>query len=117
MNFCFKKIQRDNEAISVPYMSTRQCFVYIMTNKINNVLYTGVTNNLQKRVWQHQKHLLPGFSSKYNIKKLVYYEIYNDIKNAIAREKQIKAGSKQRKVDLIKKVNPEYKDLSEEWFD
>ena len=82
-----------------------------MTNKGNNVFYTGVTNNLLKRVFEHKEKLAEGFTKKYNINKLVYYEIFEDIRNAIEREKQIKGGSRQDKVNLIKKTNPEFKDL------
>lgn len=88
-------------------------FVYIMTNKFNTVLYTGVTNNLIKRAWQHKEGSGSGFTSKYRANKLVYYEMYNDIKLALAREQQIKGGSRQKKLDLINKFNPEWKDLYE----
>ena len=89
----------------------RQYYVYIMTNKTNNVLYTGMTNDLVRRVWEHKEKLIKGFTSRYNITKLVYYEIFATAYDAIAREKQIKAGSRQKKLDLINKVNPEWKDL------
>jgi len=89
-------------------------FVYIMTNKYNNVLYTGVTNNLERRSSEHKLKLLPGFTSKYNVSKLVYYEMFEDINAAIAREKQIKAGSRQKKLDLVNSINPEWKDLLQE---
>lgn len=86
-------------------------YVYIATNKINTVLYTGVTNNLIKRIYQHKNKLVKGFSSRYNINKLVYYEVFDDIQNAIEREKQIKAGSRAKKIELIIKINPTYQDL------
>lgn len=82
-----------------------------MTNKINTVLYVGVTDDLVKRVYQHKNHLASGFTSKYNINKLVYYEIYEDINEAIKREKQIKGGSREKKLKLIKSKNPEFNDL------
>ena len=82
-----------------------------MTNKNNTVLYTGVTNNLQKRVYEHKEKLVEGFTKKYNVVKLVYYEIFYDPENAIAREKQIKAGARQKKLDLINSMNQEWKDL------
>ncbi len=85
--------------------------VYIMTNKWNNVLYTGVTNNIGKRVYQHKKKLIEGFTKKYNISKLVYTEEYSEITDAIRREKQIKAGSRKKKLDLIRKDNPEFKEI------
>ena len=82
-----------------------------MTNYSNSVIYVGVTNNLVRRVFEHKNKLVKGFSSKYNVSKLVYHESCSDILVAIAREKQIKAGSRQKKIDLIKKQNPEFKDL------
>ncbi|KKR18248.1 MAG: hypothetical protein UU65_C0003G0254 [candidate division CPR2 bacterium GW2011_GWC1_41_48] len=82
-----------------------------MTNKANMVLYIGVTNNLQKRLWEHKEKLVEGFTKKYNVNELVYYEIFDNIENAILREKQIKAGSRQKKMELIDRFNPEWKDL------
>lgn len=90
--------------------------IYIMTNKGNAVLYTGVTSNLFKRVSDHKNKLIAGFTSKYNVTKLVYYEEYETMPEAIAREKQIKGGSRQKKIDLINSKNPEWKDLYEEFF-
>ena len=84
-----------------------------MTNKANTVLYTGVTNNLKRRVYQHKEKLNEGFTSKYNINKLVYYERFTSVEEAIAREKQIKAGSRKKKMELIEKENIEWKDLYE----
>jgi putative endonuclease len=92
----------------------RRFYIYIMTNKGNNVLYTGVTNDLKRRVYEHKEKLVEGFTKKYNITKLVYYEIYNDIENAILREKQIKGGSRQKKVKLINSMNKDWQDLYEE---
>ena len=85
-----------------------------MTNKMNTVLYTGITGNLIKRAYEHKQKLVQGFTKKYNINKLVYYEIFDDPENAIAREKQIKAGSRKRKIALIESKNPEWKDLYDE---
>lgn len=82
-----------------------------MTNKNNAVLYIGVTNNLIRRVFEHKEKQNAGFTKKYNINKLVYYEIFNESLNSIEREKQIKAGSRKKKVDLINSNNPECKDL------
>lgn len=87
--------------------------VYIMTNKHNNVLYTGVTGNLKARTISHKEKLLKGFTSRYNVEKLVYFEWCDEPLVAIAREKQIKAGSRKKKVELIEKMNPEWKDLYE----
>jgi len=86
-------------------------FVYIATNKINTVLYTGVTNNLVKRMYTHKHKFVSSFTAKYNINKLVYYEVFNNINDAIKREKQIKAGSRNKKLELIKKLDLNFEDL------
>jgi putative endonuclease len=85
--------------------------VYIMANKYNTVLYTGITNNLKRRIYEHKEKLVAGFTNKYNITKLVYYEVFDDPENAISREKQIKAGSRQKKIQLITSMNREWRDL------
>lgn len=90
-----------------------QYYVYILTNFTNSVLYTGVTNNLIKRVYEHKSKLTPGFTSTYNVSKLVYYEVGQDINEAIKREKQLKGGSRKKKIDLINSMNPDWKDLYE----
>ena len=82
-----------------------------MINKCDTVIYTGVTGDLRKRVYEHREGLAEGFTKKYNVKKLVYYEIADDIESAIAREKQIKDGSRKKKTALIKSTNPTFKDL------
>jgi putative endonuclease len=92
----------------------REYCVYIMTNAHNTVLYTGVTNNLARRVYEHKNGLGGIFTKKYNIVKLVYYEVTDDVNSAIAREKQIKGGSRKKKIDLIKSMNSEWKDLFDE---
>jgi putative endonuclease len=89
-------------------------YVYIMTNK-SGTLYTGVTNNLTRRVGQHKQKLVPDFASRYNITKLVYYEEFSDVHLALAREKQIKGWLRARKIALIESVNLEWRDLSEDW--
>jgi len=94
-------------------MRTKQFYVYIMTNKGNTVLYTGVTNNLIKRVYEHKKKLIEGFTKKYNVVKLVYYEVFSNSFSAIQREKQIKAGSRKKKEELINSINNEWQDLYE----
>ena len=86
-------------------------YVYLLTNNANTVIYTGVTSNLQKRIYEHKEKLVEGFTKKYNIIKLVYFEKFDDIVNAIEREKQIKGGSRRDKINLIKNTNPELKDL------
>lgn len=87
-----------------------------MTNCSNRVLYTGITNNLIRRVFEHKNHLISGFTKKYNVTKLVYYESASDVKSAISREKQIKGGSRQKKIELINKTNPSFNDLYEKLF-
>ncbi|MDD5009216.1 MAG: GIY-YIG nuclease family protein [Syntrophorhabdaceae bacterium] len=89
----------------------KQYYVYIMTNQYNKVLYTGVTSDLKKRVFQHKEKLIDGFSKRYNIVKLVYYEVYDDPENAILREKQLKSGTRHKKVDLINTLNMKWTDL------
>jgi putative endonuclease len=89
-------------------------YVYILTNQRNNVLYTGVTNDLVRRVYEHREKVVPGFTKKYNVNKLVYYEMTESIESAIMREKQIKGGSRQKKLDLINGMNPQWKDLYED---
>lgn len=85
--------------------------VYIMTNIHNTVLYVGITSNLPKRIYEHKNKVVKGFTEKYNINKLVYYEIYNDVNMAIAREKQLKSWNKSWKERLIEKTNKEWNDL------
>ena len=87
-----------------------------MTNAHNTVLYTGVTNNLQRRILEHKTGKGGAFTRRYNVNKLVYYEVGNDVNIVIAREKQIKGGSRQKKIDLINSVNPEWKNLFEELY-
>ncbi len=94
-------------------MEERAYWVYLMTNPTNQVLYTGVTGNLARRVWDHKQKLVEGFTKKYNVTKLVLAEPYEDIRDAIEREKQIKAGSRKRKIDLVETENPEWRDLND----
>ena len=91
-------------------MSKQYC-VYIMTNVRDTTLYTGVTGDLKKRVWEHKEKLVEGFTKRYNITKLVYYETCDDVQSAILREKQIKAGSRRKKIELINSVNAGWRDL------
>ncbi|OGN89292.1 MAG: excinuclease ABC subunit C [Chloroflexi bacterium RBG_13_48_10] len=92
-------------------MREKQYYIYIMTNTYNSVLYTGVTNDLMKRVLEHKSGEGSKFTGKYKIHKLVYYEIGDDINSAIFREKQIKSGSRQKKIDLINSINLNWDDL------
>jgi putative endonuclease len=89
----------------------RQYYVYILTNSRHTVLYTGVTNDLARRGFEHREKQTKGFTSRYNVEELVYYEAFNDVTAAIAREKQIKAGSRAKKIALIKGMNPDWRDL------
>jgi putative endonuclease len=86
-------------------------FIYILTNNNNKVLYTGMTNSLMRRVWEHKAKLISGFSRKYNIDKLVYFESFDNPSDAIKREKQIKAGPRKKKLELINNFNPRWEDL------
>ena len=92
----------------------KQFYVYIMTNK-SKTLYVGVTNNLQRRVYEHKNKMIKSFTSKYNISKVVYFKVFNDIESAKKREKQIKGWLRKKKIELIESMNPDWKDLSEEW--
>lgn len=91
----------------------KQYWVYLMTNPGNRVIYTGVTSNLIQRVFQHKNKMVEGFTAKYNVIKLVYFEAFDDVNEAIKREKQLKAGSRKRKPDLILANNPLWEDLYE----
>jgi putative endonuclease len=86
-------------------------YIYILTNKNNSVLYVGVTNDIVRRIWEHKSKLIGGFTKKYNVDKLVYYEKFDDPNSAIAIEKQLKAGSRKNKLDLINSFNKDWKDL------
>lgn len=88
-------------------------YAYILANKTNTVLYTGVTNDLKKRVYQHREKLVEGFAKKFNVYGLIFYEQTENVESAIQREKQIKSWSRLRKVELISKFNPEWEDLYE----
>ena len=91
-------------------------FVYILTNSTNRVLYTGVTNDLERRLYEHRQGVVQGFASKYQCRKLVYFETTEDIRSAIMREKQIKKGSRAKKIRLIESINPDWLDLSQHDF-
>jgi putative endonuclease len=91
-------------------------YVYIMASK-TGTLYTGLTSNIKKRVWEHKNHVVPGFSDKYKTERLLYYETIGDSLSAIGREKQIKNWRREKKVKLIEIINPQWADLSCEWYD
>jgi len=91
----------------------KQYYVYILTNE-SKTLYTGVTNNLERRIYEHKHKLIEGFTKKYNFTKLIYYEMVEDVRSAITREKQIKGWLRSKKIRLIESMNPQWKDLSTE---
>ena len=97
-------------------MSSREYCVYIMSNAHNTVIYTGITNDRQRRVLEHKSGTGSSFTTKYNLTILVYFESGDDVGAAIARETQIKAGPRKKKIDLIESINPEWMDLFEEYF-
>jgi len=86
-------------------------YVYIMSNKRDGTLYTGVTSNLSRRIWEHREGVIDGFSKRYGLKRLVYYEPYDDIRNALQREKNMKHSPRARKLNLIHEMNPDWEDL------
>ena len=97
------------------YIQMREYYVYILTNH-SRTLYTGVTNNLEQRVLQHKKKLIEGFTSNYNIDRLVWFETFAEIDQAIECEKKIKGWRREKKLTLIRQLNPEWEDLAEDWF-
>jgi len=92
----------------------KQFYVYILASKRNGTLYTGITSDLVQRVWQHKNNIIEGFSQKYNVKILVFYEVHDNSESAIVREKQIKKWRRAWKLQLIEKMNPQWRDLYEE---
>ena len=94
-------------------MKSKRGYVYILTNKVNSVLYVGVTSNLVKRIWEHKNEVVEGFSKKYKLHKLVYYDVIESVETAIQREKYLKGKSRKYKEDLINEFNPDWIDLYE----
>jgi putative endonuclease len=92
-----------------------QYYVYILTNW-SRMLYTGVTNNLERRIYEHKQKLVPGYTRRYNLRILVYYEVTSDVRAAIAREKQIKAWTRAKRLALVESMNPSWQDLSADWY-
>jgi putative endonuclease len=86
-------------------------YVYIVTNKTNRVVYTGITNDLKRRLYEHKTKIIEGFTKKYKVTKLVYFEIFDDVRYAIMQEKQIKGGSRNKKIELINSLNDKWNDL------
>jgi len=93
----------------------RQYYVYIL-GSFSGTLYIGITGNLRHRIWQHNQHAIEGFTARYDVTRLLYFETYNEVLNAIAREKQLKGWSRAKKIALIEKLNPKWVDLSREWY-
>ena len=110
-NTFFRHCERSEAISTILAMQNKQYYIYIATNRINTVLYVGVTNNLIRRIFEHKEKLVPGFTEKYNINKLVYFEVFNNSLEAITREKQLKSGSRIKKINLIKTTNPNFEDL------
>ena len=110
------RAERSNpvEKMKKQLMKRYQYYVYILSNKRNTVLYTGVSNNLIRRLWEHKNSTGSSFTKRYNVDKLVYFENFSSIDDAIAREKQIKAGSRKKKIILIESMNPQWKDLGDQ---
>ncbi len=98
------------------FKTNYQYYVYIITNRRDGVLYIGVTNNLERRISEHKQGLNKGFSKRYNLDKLIYFETYQYINDAIKREKNMKKWKREWKIDLIKNDNPKWEDLSKDWF-
>ena len=98
-------------------MGSKQYCVYILASANNRVLYIGVTSDLRRRMYEHRLGLRPGFTKRYRVTKLVHFEVFRDSYNAISREKQLKAGSRQRKIELIEGLNPAWRDLAEDLFE
>jgi putative endonuclease len=98
-------------------MGHRQYWVYLLTNRRKTVLYIGVTNSLERRIWEHKNKAVPGFTKRYNCDQLVHIEEYDEIDQAIAREKEIKGWLRARKNELIGRQNPEWNDLAAHWYD
>jgi putative endonuclease len=96
-------------------MRSHTYYVYLLTNWNNKVMYVGMTNDLKRRMSEHKSKAAPGFTSRYNVNKLVYYEVMTDVRDAIAREKEIKKWRREKKNRLVESMNPEWKDLSGEW--
>jgi putative endonuclease len=97
-------------------MGYKQYWLYMLTNRWHNVLYTGMTNSLEKRIWQHKHKTVPGFTKKYNCDRLVYFEEYDEVEQLIAREAQVKGWTRAKKDELVNRVNPSWADLAADWY-
>ncbi|NAS29643.1 GIY-YIG nuclease family protein [Flavobacteriaceae bacterium R38] len=99
------------------FKNVHQYYVYIISNKMNGTLYIGMTNDLERRMFEHKNKLVSGFSKTYNLNKLIYFEIYNHVEDAILREKRLKKWKRQWKINLIIEKNPKWNDLAIDWFE
>ena len=99
-----------------PAMESKTFYVYILAS-LSGTLYIGITSDLRKRIWQHKEHVFRGFSARYNVSRLLYYETFGVAQEAIEREKQLKGWRREKKIALIRKENPKWLDLSGDWFD
>ena len=97
--------------------NVHQYYIYILTNHKNGTLYIGMSNDLERRVFEHKNKLIEGFTKKYGLNRLVYFEIYQYVNDAILREKRMKKWKRQWKIELIEEENPEWDDLAQDWFD
>jgi len=107
--------EEEEQRYNTPMVGSRIYCVYILTNK-SGTLYVGVTGDIQQRIWQHKNKQVKGFTQKYNIDRLLYYETFHDVWSAIAREKQIKGWVRRKKLDMIASTNPDWRDLSNGWY-
>lgn len=95
---------------------TKRYYVYILAS-LSGTLYIGITDNLERRTVEHKEGLIPGFTKQYGVNRLVYFEVYNDVRNAIRREKQLKRWRREKKIALIRSTNPSWKDLAKDWYE
>lgn len=108
---------RRQESITIMYKTVHQYFIYILTNKKNGTLYIGMTNDLERRVFEHKKKLVDGFTKRYGLDNLVYFETYQYVNDAILRENRLKKWKRQWKINLIVRDNPKWNDLAHDWED
>ena len=99
------------------YKTIHQYYVYLLTNKKDGTLYIGMTNDLERRIFEHKQKLIDGFTKKYGLNQLIYFERFQYVNDAIKREKQLKNWNRQWKIDLIEIENPDWNDLAKDWFD
>ena len=98
------------------FRNVHEYYVYILTNMRNGTLYVGMTNNLERRVFEHKNGVLEGFTKKYGLNTLIYFEVHQNVNDAILREKQLKKWKRQWKIDLVEKENPDWNDIARDWY-